>query len=194
MRVGGYSIIVADPPWQYGFSRSKSRSIENHYPTMTAKRLHAMQLQQLINKETGTCLVMWVPFPKLDLGIDTIRAWGFRYVTGEPWEKHPGDERMGPGYYNRLQHELILYAQHPDYPLPVPEQHLRERSGIKGGWTNEHSAKPDKLNKKLMRIWPQYTARVELFARTRMDGWDCWGNHPDVKPFAINWELELLNQ
>jgi 16S rRNA G966 N2-methylase RsmD len=28
-----YNVIYADPPWQYEFSRSDSREIENHYPT-----------------------------------------------------------------------------------------------------------------------------------------------------------------
>jgi len=32
-----YSVLLADPPWQYDFSVSESREIENQYPTMTAR-------------------------------------------------------------------------------------------------------------------------------------------------------------
>ena len=32
---GSFDVIYADPPWRYSFSKSKSRNIENQYPTMT---------------------------------------------------------------------------------------------------------------------------------------------------------------
>ena len=34
-----YDIIYADPPWRYSFSKSKSRQIENQYPTMSLQEI-----------------------------------------------------------------------------------------------------------------------------------------------------------
>lgn len=31
---GKYNVIYADPPWQYQFSETDTRKIENHYPTV----------------------------------------------------------------------------------------------------------------------------------------------------------------
>jgi hypothetical protein len=36
---GKYRLILADPPWQYDFSETNSRKIENQYPTMTVEQL-----------------------------------------------------------------------------------------------------------------------------------------------------------
>ncbi|GAJ07764.1 unnamed protein product, partial [marine sediment metagenome] len=36
---GTYAVLYADPPWEYEFSQSESRSIEAHYPTMTTEEI-----------------------------------------------------------------------------------------------------------------------------------------------------------
>lgn len=40
----------------------------------------------------------------------------------------------------------------------------------------EHSAKPDVVQARIERLWPEATARLELFARRRRPGWAAWGN------------------
>ena len=40
---GTYTVILADPPWQYDFAESSTREIENQYPTLPVTRFAACQ-------------------------------------------------------------------------------------------------------------------------------------------------------
>ena len=42
--IGTYSVLCADPPWRYDVSISKSREVENHYPTTTQVRRLSLPL------------------------------------------------------------------------------------------------------------------------------------------------------
>jgi len=39
----------------------------------------------------------------------------------------------------------------------------------------EHSKKPDEVRKRILELCGDLP-RIELFARTRVHGWDVWGN------------------
>ena len=39
----------------------------------------------------------------------------------------------------------------------------------------EHSRKPDEIRKRIIELCGDIP-RIELFARQRVEGWDCWGN------------------
>jgi N6-adenosine-specific RNA methylase IME4 len=39
----------------------------------------------------------------------------------------------------------------------------------------EHSRKPDEIHRRIERLYPD-AAKLEMFARRPMDGWDVWGN------------------
>lgn len=41
-----YDIIYADPPWRYNFSSTKSRKIENQYPTMTLSEIKSLSMKK----------------------------------------------------------------------------------------------------------------------------------------------------
>jgi N6-adenosine-specific RNA methylase IME4 len=41
----------------------------------------------------------------------------------------------------------------------------------------QHSRKPDRIHTDIERLVPG--PYVELFARQRRSGWDCWGNQTD---------------
>jgi site-specific DNA-methyltransferase (adenine-specific) len=44
----------------------------------------------------------------------------------------------------------------------------------------EHSRKPDEVRTKIEKLYGNIP-RIELFARTRIEGWDVWGNEIDEK-------------
>ena len=39
----------------------------------------------------------------------------------------------------------------------------------------QHSAKPAEVRRRIGLMFPEQR-KVELFARKRVNGWDCWGN------------------
>jgi site-specific DNA-methyltransferase (adenine-specific) len=58
-----YDVIYADPAWRYDFSKSKSRDIENQYPTMSIKEICDLPVDNMTNK--NAVLYLWATAPKL---------------------------------------------------------------------------------------------------------------------------------
>ncbi|MCJ7505551.1 S-adenosylmethionine-binding domain-containing protein [Candidatus Bathyarchaeota archaeon] len=59
---GKFAIIYADPPWQYEFSKSESRSIEAHYSTLTRDQICSLK----IPTNEDAVLFLWSPAPKIE--------------------------------------------------------------------------------------------------------------------------------
>ncbi len=81
-----YSIIYADPPWEYRNMGNIQATANEHYPTMKQKDIEALPVGKLA--ENNAILFMWATFPKLQEALNTIKAWGFEYKTiGFNWIK-----------------------------------------------------------------------------------------------------------
>lgn len=164
---GKYSVIYADPPWQYDFSLSDSRKIENQYQTMTVGDICALPVADIENNDC--VLLMWATSPKLIEAMQVIEAWGFTYKTCAVWVK----DKIGMGYYFRQQHELLLVASKGNPPIPEPGRRV---SSVITAPRLEHSAKPESVYGIIDGMYPD-TQKVELFARSNgRKGWTAWGN------------------
>jgi 16S rRNA G966 N2-methylase RsmD len=109
-----FDVIYADPPWEYEFSVSERREIENQYPTMTLEEIKQLEIPAADN----AVLFLWAPPPKLPEALEVMRAWGFRYVTCAVWDK----EKIGMGYWFRQQHELLLVGVKGNFSPPPPDK------------------------------------------------------------------------
>jgi len=162
---GKFDVIYADPPWEYEFSLTENREVENHYPTMTLEELKQLQIPSADN----AVLFLWVPPPKLPEGLEVMRAWGFRYVTCAVWDK----EKIGMGYWFRQQHELLLVGVKGNFSPPPPDK--RFPSIIRSPRT-EHSRKPEVVYEIIETMFPN-ARLLELFARRNNRlRWTVWGN------------------
>ena len=160
-----FPILYVDPPWRYDHVESPdARQIENHYPTMTAAELEALELPAA----DDSVLLMWATSPKLAEAITLMGVWGFEYRTCMVWVK----DRIGMGYYARQRHELLLIGKRGN--LPVPDADRRPDS-VQEYPRGPHSAKPHEFYDLIESMWPG-TPKVELFARNRREGWASWGN------------------
>jgi N6-adenosine-specific RNA methylase IME4 len=159
-----YPVLYADPPWRYQFSETRSRQIENHYPTMPHEEIAKMEFPAA----DDAVLFMWATNPKLAEAFVVLAGWGFEYVTNMVWVKN----HIGMGYFARSRHELLLIARRGS--LPVPEPANRPDSVIEAPRL-EHSAKPPIVYDLIERMYPGF-AKLELFARSEREGWDVWGN------------------
>ena len=105
-----YSVILADPPWQYKVYSKKGlgRSAESHYPTMNIEDIKALPVADIAEKDCA--LFLWVTFPCLLEGFEVIRAWGFTYKTvAFVWVKQnkKSDSLFwGMGYWTRSPRNL----------------------------------------------------------------------------------------
>lgn len=163
---GKYNLIYADPPWQYDFSSTDNRKIENHYPTMEVDAICELEVNKLAHDDC--VLFLWATSPKLREALQVIEEWGFEYKTCMVWNK----DKIGMGYYARQKHELLLIATcgHP----ALPPESTRPESVVDAP-RGRHSAKPEVFYELIEKMYP-CSKRIELFARGERKGWHVWGN------------------
>ena len=172
-----YSIIYADPPWQYKVYSKKGlgRSAESHYPTMELEDIQALPVGELA--DTDCILFMWTTIPLLKYCFSVMKAWGFEYKTvGFVWikqNKKSDSLFWGMGHWTRANAEFCMLATkgHPK----------RKSAGVHQviiSHIEEHSKKPDIVRNRIIELVGDLP-RVELFAREKADGWDAWGNEVD---------------
>lgn len=65
-----YQIIYADPPWSYDDKSLNRGGALRHYETMSIDEIKALPITEIT--DNNCALFMWVTFPKLQEGLDTI--------------------------------------------------------------------------------------------------------------------------
>jgi N6-adenosine-specific RNA methylase IME4 len=163
---GRYNVIYADPPWKYEFSETHKREIENQYPTMGLEEIIALQLPI----EENAVLLLWTTAPKLEESLQVLNAWGFTYRTCAIWDK----EKLGMGYWFRIQHEILLVGIKGEFRAPEPEDRI---PSIIRAAREEHSKKPEIMYKIIEKMFPN-KKYLEVFSRSNHHGWVTWGNQP----------------
>ncbi len=162
-------VLLADPPWQYDFSETTSREIENQYPTATPEEI-ALHLGEWGPDLNGDCvLFLWATAPKLREALFVMEAWEFDYKTHAVWDK----ERLGMGYWFRGQHELLLVGTRGSFSPPDAED--RVSSVFRERRDNKHSKKPMCVYEALEQMFPDAT-KFEMYQREPREGWLGGGN------------------
>ena len=169
-----YSIIYADPPWQYKTysKKGQGRSAEKHYPTMTLDEICLLPVEQLADDDC--VLFMWTTVPFLRDCFSVLDAWGFTYKTvAFVWLKQNRKTDglfWGMGHWTRANAELCILATkgHPKRISASVHQVIVSH-------IEEHSKKPDETRDRIVSLVGDLP-RIELFARQKTDGWDTWGN------------------
>lgn len=162
------SVVLADPPWEYDYSKSDSRRIENQYPPMPLKRICKLStsLDKRLTKDA--ILFLWATSPKLVEAVRVMGAWGFHYRTCAVWDK----EKIGMGYWFRQQHELLLVGVRGS--MSAPPQQAR-RSSVFRSARGKHSAKPVIVYEYIEAAYPDLP-KLEMFLRGKpRKGWLGWG-------------------
>lgn len=168
-----FDVILADPPWAFKTYKPGSvKAPERHYGTMNLRAIQALPVRDLAAPHCA--LVMWATAPMLPQAIETMAAWGFRYVTAGAWAKlsRSGEKiAFGTGYVLRSAAEFYLIGA-----LGQPRVECRAVRNLIVAPARQHSRKPDDLHRDLDRLWPAPRRRLELFAREARPGWTVWGN------------------
>jgi len=169
-----YNIIYADPPWTFKTysNRGKQKSPEQHYDCMDIKDIQSLSIKEI--SRDNAILFLWVTYPTLIHGIETIRQWGFDYKTcAFSWiKKNKKSDSLfwGLGYWTRSNNEICLLATKGKPKRMSAKVHQVVHEPLR-----EHSRKPDCIRNKIVELCGDLP-RIELFARQRVEGWDCWGN------------------
>ena len=172
-----YSVIYADPPWEYKESGGGHRGTAGMpYPSMTTEEICSLPVNEIA--DTRSILFIWATFPRLKDCLKVMDAWGFSYYgLGFDWTKtgKNGKPCYGMGYYTRQNNEVCLIGVRKERLKPID----RSISCVIQSIRREHSRKPDEVRVAIERILGD-VPRIELFARQEFPGWDCWGNQTDM--------------
>jgi len=178
-----YSVIYADPPWDYGgklqFDKSSASrekldlnknifisSASFHYPTLKLSELLKLKVNEIA--EDDCLLFMWATNPHLAQAIELGSGWGFEYKTvGFVWNKMVHN----PGKYTLSYCEQCLIFKKGRIPSPRGARNIKQLINHPRG---KHSEKPEEVASNIHQMFPSQK-KIELFARRRHPNWDCWG-------------------
>lgn len=175
-----YSVIYADPPWEYKQAGNTTKSRGNaiqHYQTMPTDDICRLPVKDMI-MESGTACFMWATFPNIGEALKVMKAWGFEYKTAAfVWVKKnakSGSNFWGMGAYTRANAEVCLLGITPKYKAG---EHVISHAvhQIIEEPVKSHSQKPAVVRDRIVELLGD-VPRVELFARQRVTGWKSWGN------------------
>lgn len=174
-----YQIIYADPPWSY-IDKMKMKGVhgmirgaESFYKTMPLEDIKKLPIQEIADEKCA--LFLWGTAPLIQDALDTIKAWGFRYINfGFGWVKKTktGKIHCGMGHYTRGNLEVCLLGLKNRMADKVIDHSILQ---IVESVIMRHSQKPDEIRKRIVRLFGDLP-RIELFAREKTEGWDAWGN------------------
>lgn len=165
-----YQIILADPPWSYRNKKTGGSMISgsaSKYETMSVEEICNLPIQKIAEKNSA--LFLWVTCPMMLEGVEVMKAWGYKYKTKIYWRKIMS---LGMGFWFRGQVEelwLGIKGKVPAFRLQIPN--FIQTKALR------HSQKPEEARKiiEMTNLKP----RIELFAREKIEGWDCWGDEVD---------------
>ena len=161
---GKYNVIYIDPPWEYSNSGFKM-SAENQYPTMPVDKIKEIPIQNITSE--NAIIFCWVTNPLLQEGLEIIKHWGFKYKTNICWVKN----NHTAGFYVYGKHELLLIGVKGNQMTP----HGEKIKSVVYDENHIHSKKPEIFYKIIEEMFPNFKY-IEIFARSKREGWDSWGN------------------
>jgi len=165
-----YNIIYADPPWEIKKMKRKVRpnQIAMDYPTMSFERIKSLNVEA-ITEDDCVCF-LWTIQKYLPFAFDVLKSWGFKYQRTITWDKQNGMCLFG--FHHRTEFLLFgykgkieMYPKRKAFPTIVQCK------------TYRHSKKPQVFRD---LISPFGKNKIELFAREKTEGWDCWGNEVEA--------------
>ena len=174
-----YTIIYADPPWQFGskelqkYNGNRFRPLEEVYNTEKTRTMAEWDVGRISAQDCA--LFMWTTDAHIEEAINLIKSWGFRYVTiAFIWSKvtKNGKQVSNLGAWTMKNCEICLFG------TKGRMLKYKKSNSVKQLFEAErtaHSKKPDCVRRFIEELFGDLP-RIELFARQHTDGWDCWGN------------------
>jgi len=168
-----YSLIVIDPPWHFTTRSDKGdgKSPQAQYQTMSMREIGALPVADLASP-AGCLLWLWCTSPALDVQIQIMKGWGFRFVTSGVWVKTTTNGKLafGTGYALRGCSEPFVLGA-----IGNPETVSKSVRSVIMDQVREHSRKPDSAYTAARALIP-YGRAADVFSRETRDGFESFGN------------------
>ncbi len=167
-----YQIIYADPPWSYNQGMQHVKP-ENHYDVMNFEDILNLNVKQVVDKK-GCLLFMWTTSAFMEAAIQVGNKWGFKYKSvAFVWVKHHGNP--GPWTFQKTEFVLLFTKG----SRPKPKGSTKEHQVLFTSKDKIHSRKPIEIIERIEKIAGEGKKCLEMFARTKREGWDVFGNEVD---------------
>jgi len=165
-----FDVVLMDPPWRVT-SQNPSRGVVLPFPTMADAEIARLPVRRV--QDEGL-LFLWVVNGRHEFGIQTLTAWGYRYVGSIAWLKRTSTGKLAKGHGYYLQHakETCLVGVKGSAPgVSVPHCTVIDAP------RRDQSHKPDALYDVIEASAPQ-GLYLELFGRRHnlRNGWVTVGN------------------
>jgi len=146
---------------------------------MSLDELKSMRVADICSR--NAYLWLWATAPMLDVQMDILKAWGFRYVTMGFWGKvtksEPVRPHMGGGHIIRECGEPYLIGKIGN--PPINDRGIRS---LLLDPRREHSRKPESCYDNAARLVPDDVFKLDMFSRQIRPGWDQMGFEYDKFP------------
>lgn len=180
-----YEIIYADPPWSFssrmGIGKINYNAVKRvddsigGYPTLSTPQICEFDVAAIAAE--NCVLFIWTTSAHLEQCFSVINVWGFKYKTvGFVWvkTKHDGSLAANYGTWTLPGMELCLLATRGKC-FAMKRSHKVRQVVLTKHHKEWHSKKPDEVRKRIVELFGD-RPRIELFARTEIQGWDCFSN------------------
>lgn len=171
-----YNIIYADPPWKQ--SKGGKKSVRKNssgkpldYPVCSLDEIreHLLQADSLTGE--NAVMFLWTIDKYLFEAQKMAESLGYKLHARMIWDKVTG---IPAAFTVRYGHEYLLYL-YKGKLMPVAKEERGKIHTVFRERVQKHSQKPETAYKIIERLYPSQE-KIELYARSHRDGWDCWGN------------------
>lgn len=175
-----YDLIVTDPPWQQTKGgkksvRPQSSGTELDYPVCSLEDIkeHLRQAASLCGD--NSILFLWTIDKYLFEAQQMAEELGYKLHARMIWNKITG---IPAAFTVRYGHEYLLYMYRGKFTPVAPEERGKIHTVFEER-VKRHSQKPEISYEIISRLYPD-AKKLEMYARTERDGFDCWGNEVPV--------------
>jgi len=199
-----FGLIVSDPPWEMRDKLKMSkvkRGAAAQYDVLNPKDIINLDVKSIAEDEA--VLALWVPSAMLEDGLLAMKNWGFSYKQTWIWVKtkiYPFSSfikaikqgmsvddfkeaikgfdlnsilNFNMGSLFRQTHEVCLIGVRGR--VGKFRKNKAQRSVFIGPALPKHSEKPEELQDRLDKMFPDMGNRLEMFARRERPGYVCVG-------------------
>jgi N6-adenosine-specific RNA methylase IME4 len=175
-----YNLILADPPWKQAKGGKKNARPNSSGTTLDYQVCSLDEIKNHLKEATehtseNSILFLWTIDKYLFEAQQIAEELGYKLHARMIWNKVVG---IPAAFTVRYGHEYLLYMYKGKF-IPVA---IQERGKIHTVFTEKcqrHSQKPEIGFEIINRLYPDLD-KLEMYARQKRAGWDCWGNEaPD---------------
>lgn len=171
-----YDLILADPPWKQTKGGKKGARPKSSGGSLGYAVCSIEEIKEHLNQATSLCsensvLFLWTIDKYLFEAQKIAEELGYKLHARMIWNKVTG---IPAAFTVRFGHEYLLYM-YKGKLIPIATE---ERGKIHTVFTEQvkrHSQKPEVSFEIINRLYPNLN-KLEMYARSERDNWDCWGN------------------